>query len=202
MGQEHPGVGTCARCGTCYISDTELFHVLVADCPWKFDDALPGPNRGAEKNYPCLSIEELCTFQLPPMAEDSVLFFWRVSVMQQEALDVVRAWGFKVKGEVVWLKKTVSGGRFFGMGRIVRAEHEICLIATRGKPQVLNHSTRSTFTTEEMDFEGLSAVNTRHSAKPEQFYSIIESLFAPPYCEMFARRIRPGWVCLGNEVTA
>lgn len=141
---------------------------------------------------------DVCNFPLPPLADDCVLFLWRVASMQQSALDVVRAWGFVVKTEVVWLKKTVNGLQWFGMGRTLRAEHEVCLVATRRRPNVLNHSTRSTFIT---DFEGFSAPVVRHSEKPEKFYEIVESLYAGPYCELFARRQRPGWTCLGNEVT-
>lgn len=174
-----------------------MFKVLCADPPWKFGDALPGPNRGAEKNYACLTVEELCAFPLPPLADDCTLFLWRVASMQQEALDVVKAWDFTVKTEAVWLKKTVNGNRWFGMGRTVRAEHEICLITSRGRPETLSHSVRSTFVT---DFEGLSATVGRHSEKPEQFYEIVESLREGPYCELFARRQRVGWTCLGDQV--
>lgn len=174
-----------------------MFKVLVADPPWPFDDKLPGASRGAGRNYPLLTVPHLVRFPLPPLADDCVLFLWRVAAMQQAALDVARFWGFTVKSEVIWLKKTTQGNRWFGMGRTVRAEHETCLVATRGRPQVLNHSVRSTFVT---DFEGLSAPAGRHSEKPEQFYAIVESLFAGPYVELFARRHRPGWVCIGDEL--
>ncbi len=117
--------------------------------------------------------------------------------MQQEALDVARMWGFTVKTEIVWLKKTAHGNRWFGMGRVLRAEHETCLVATRGRPNILSHSVRSTFVTE---FEGLSAPVGRHSEKPEAFYRAVESLTAGPYVEVFARRHRPGWTCLGDEL--
>lgn len=174
-----------------------MFNVLCADPPWPFKDKLPGKNRGAARNYTLMTVEEICRYPLPPLADSCVLFLWRVAAMQQAALDVVRMWGFDPpQREIVWLKKTVNGNRFFGMGRVVRAEHEVCLIATRGRPQVLNHSTRSTFIT---DFEGLSAVVGRHSAKPERFYSIVEGLYAGPYVELFARQQRPGWTCLGDE---
>ena len=179
-----------------------MFKVLCADPPWRFDDKLPGKTRGAERNYKCMSIEELKAFPLPPLADDCVLFLWRVAAMQREALDVAEAWGFKVKTEIVWLKKTVDGNRWFGMGRITRAEHEVCLVGTRGRPPMLNHSTRSTFTTDlqAAHFDGLSAPVGRHSEKPEEFYRIVESLYPGPYAELFARRQRPGWMCLGLEV--
>lgn len=172
-------------------------RVIVADPGWLFDDKLPGEKRGASRNYDCMTVQDICRFPLPPLERDCVLFLWRVASMQQAALDVAWAWGFTVKSELVWLKKTKYGNRWFGMGRTVRAEHEICLIATRGHPRPLNHSTRSTFTT---DVEGFSAPVGRHSEKPEIFYKVVENLYAGPYVELFARRARPGWTCLGNEV--
>lgn len=178
---------------------SEPFRLLCADPPWHFNDALPGDTRGASKNYRCMSAYEVQRFPLPPLADDAVLCLWRVASQQQSALDVVRAWGFVLKTEIVWLKKTSQGNRWFGMGHTVRAEHEICLIAKRRGARVLNHSTRSTF---QMDFEGLSAKVGRHSEKPEEFYRIIESLFPGPYVELFARRQRPGWTCLGDEMEA
>lgn len=178
----------------------EKFRVLCADPPWMFNDKLPGEGRGAERNYRCMSTYDIQRFPLPPLADDCVLALWRVAVLQQSALDVVRAWKFTLGGEIVWLKKTTEGRRWFGMGRIVRAEHEICLLARRGRNITRDHSVRSTFKTD-VDFSGLSARVGAHSEKPEEFYKIIESLFPGPYCELFARRHRPGWTCMGDELT-
>ena len=173
------------------------FKTIVADPPWKFGDKLPGKSRGAEKNYACMTTQDICRFPLPPIADDAVLFLWRVASMQQDALDVARMWGFTVKSELVWLKKTSQGNRWFGMGRTVRAEHEICLIATKGKPEIRDKSIRSTFV---MDVEGLSAHVRRHSEKPAEFYDIVEKLCYPDYLELFSRQSRAGWTCLGDEV--
>lgn len=174
----------------------EPFRVIVADPPWKFSDRLPGKTRGAARNYSCLSVEDICRFPLPSLVGDCALFLWRAASMPQAALDVVRMWGFTPKTELIWLKKTSTGQRWFGLGRTLRAEHETCIVATRGRPQVLNHSTRSTFVT---DVEGLSAQVGRHSEKPQAFYNIVESLFDGPRVELFARRQRHGWTCLGDE---
>ena len=165
-------------------------RVLIADPPWKFGDSLPGRARGAVKHYPCLSVDDICNFPLPPLMGDCYLFLWRVAAMPEEALRVVRAWGFVPKAELVWLKTTSLGKRWFGMGRTVRNEHETCIIATRGKPQVRSHAVRSTFT----------APVGRHSAKPDLFYETVEKLCEGPYTELFARRQRVGWNCCGNEV--
>jgi len=172
---------------------TEPFRVIAADPPWQMRDNLPGPSRGAAKNYPTLSVAELCAFRLPPLASDCHLFLWRLSSMPQEALDVIKAWGFVPKSEIVWRKQTSTGKRHFGMGRQVRLEHETCIIATRGRPAVVAKNIRSTF----------DAPTGIHSEKPERFYTeIVEQLCAGPYIELFSRRLRPGWFAVGNEIGA
>jgi len=160
------------------------YRCLVADPPWKFGDSLPGKGRGAAKHYDCMPLAELCTFELPPMLPDSWLFLWRVGSMQQEALAVARAWGFSVTSEIVWVKPQM------GMGRTVRNCHEVCLVCRRGKPERKSAAVRSWF----------EAPRGRHSAKPERFFELVEQLTEGPYVELFARRQRPGWVCLGAEV--
>ena len=39
----------------------------------------------------------------------------------------------------------------------------------------------------------------RHSAKPEAFYDMVESMSPGPYLDVFARRQRLGWDTWGNE---
>lgn len=165
------------------------YTTLLADPPWPFGDRLPGPSRGAEKNYDVMSIDQLCALKLP-VAPDARLFLWRVASMQEEALRVMRAWGFVPKAEIVWVKTTKTGKRHFGMGRTVRMEHEVCLIGARGRPPILSRSVRSTFT----------AMYEFHSKKPDVFYEIVESLSPGPYLELFARQRREGWASIGDAL--
>lgn len=179
------------RCDAFYRAPmSERFRVLVADPPWPFRDHLPGPGRGASKHYQTMTLQDIKRFPLPPMYHDSVLFLWRVAAMQQEALDVLSAWDFELKTELVWKKLTRHHKRAFGMGRIVRAEHEVCLIATSGRPSVKSKNTRSIF----------EATLGRHSAKPDAFYDLVEQLYDGPYVELFARQPRCGWTCMGDEL--
>lgn len=189
---------------------TANFAVLAADPPWSFGDKLPGAARGAEKNYSVMSVEDMCRLQLPELAPDAYLFLWRVSSQVEEAYRVVRAWGFVPKSEIVWEKLTPSGKPWFGMGRHVRASHETAIVAVRGRPKPISRSIRSRFAAP-VPTRPRPAITpaTRgawktghyvHSAKPEAFYDLIEQLAAGPYCELFARRQRPGWTCLGDQM--
>jgi N6-adenosine-specific RNA methylase IME4 len=87
----------------------------------------------------------------------------------------------------------------FGMGRYVRMCDEKCIIAARGKAASLikNHSVRSVFFAPvPRDKKG----KIIHSAKPPEFYDIIETLCGGPRLELFAREGRVGWTCAGNEI--
>jgi N6-adenosine-specific RNA methylase IME4 len=211
------------------------YSCIVADPAWSFGDKLG--KRGADANYKTMTVDEIRGLarwrgsedlhdKTPPflamcgkrfaIADDALLFLWRVASMPQEALDVIRYWGFEPKSEIVWIKAAsehdakVTGGKrdgdrvkthtlHFGMGRYVRGAHETCIIAARGQATALvrNHSTRSVFIAPvPRDVKG----KIIHSAKPPEFYEIVEALSCGPRLELFAREGRPGWTSAGNAV--
>ncbi len=92
-------------------------------------------------------------------------------------------------------KVNLSTELSFGMGRLFRQTHEICLIGTNNNKiykSLSNKSQRS------VSF----AENLRHSAKPECLQDSLDIMFNGPSVkkiEIFARRQRPGWICIGNE---
>lgn len=166
------------------------FACVVADPAWSFDDKLPGPGRGAEKHYEVMSVDDVCNLALPEIAEDAYLFLWRVASQVPEAYRVAQAWGFVPKTELVWVKKTRTGKRWFGMGHHLRAEHETCIVAVRGRPKRSNANTRTVF----------EAQAWRHSEKPEEFYRIVEAFAPGPRLDLFSRREREGWTCIGTDL--
>lgn len=198
-----------------------IARVLVADCAWEHDDKLPGDKRGAAKHYNVMSTDDLCVLRIPPTEPDALLFFWCLSNMLDDALRVVRAWGFTPKSSIAWVKLTRGAGErtlkrdvtvprgitqeallemvlyelvplHFGMGRYVRNSHESCIIASRGRGASLIKS-RS-------ERSVLFAPVGEHSAKPEKFYAMVERLSDGPYVELFARRKRRGWTTIGDEL--
>ncbi len=82
----------------------------------------------------------------------------------------------------------------FGMGRLFRQTHEICLVGISSNQvykKLRNRSQRSVSFGE----------NLKHSSKPEHLQDSLEVMFPKSHkLEMFARRVRPGWTCLGNEI--
>lgn len=187
------------------------YEVLMIDPPWRFGDNLPGLTRGATNNYETMTIQELCDYRLPSVADDAVAFLWRVAAIP-DWLTVCRAWGFEPVSEVVWVKVgkhksilpyedpkwhvVLDGGVVakvaFGMGRTVRNCHEVCVIAKRGRGlEVQNHSIRSVI------FGQLR----EHSRKPDEIYDLAESMYPDAKrADVFSRQQRPGWDAFGYEV--
>lgn len=171
-----------------------LASVITADPPWRFGDDLPGKGRGASKHYATMPARDIEALNIAhtAVASDALLFLWRVASMQEEALRVCRAWGFRPVSEIVWAKTKDDGTARMGMGHYVRCAHETCIVAVRGRGLSLirSHSVPSWFT----------SPRSRHSAKPDSFYDLIEKLTNGPYLEVFARAPRPGWTTVGLEV--
>jgi N6-adenosine-specific RNA methylase IME4 len=76
-----------------------------------------------------------------------------------------------------------------GTGYWTRANPEVCLLATRGKPKRLSAAVRKL----------IVAPRREHSRKPDELHERIEALVGGPYLEMFARFPRPGWDSCGLE---
>ena len=88
---------------------------------------------------------------------------------------------------------TDGSGLAFGMGRLGRNCHEVLLIGTRGKgvsKLVGSKSERTVFFAPAMP----------HSKKPEVAQDMLERLIPEgDRLELFARRERPNWLCIGNQ---
>lgn len=175
-------------------------RVLVADPPWFYKDKLPGKGRGAAKKYKCMKLVEICNYPIPAMADESWLWLWRTHNHAEEARAVMRAWGYGFAGELVWEKLTKHGKRHFGMGRSgLRYSHEVCLLGKRGKPQPLVKNIHSIITARAPSDEKGKVI---HSAKPDEFYDLVERHSDGPYVELFARKPRVDWIQMGDQLGA
>jgi len=132
--------------------------------------------------------------------DDAVLFLWGCWPMLDQALEVVRGWGFKYKScAFVWMKANAQQIDMFRddldtdmlLGYWTRSNSEFCLLGTRGKPKRQAADVR----------QGIIAPRREHSRKPDGIHERIERLVAGPYCELFARQQRDNWDVWGNETT-
>lgn len=170
--------------------ESELVSVLLADPPWQYDFA-ETDSRQIENQYPTATAEEIAThMQLrwaPKLADDCVLFMWATAPKLKEAFVVLEGWGFEYKTHAVWDKEKI------GMGYWFRGQHELLLVATRGKksPPPADSRFASVFR-EKRD--------SKHSRKPVCVYEAIESMFPDDVkFEMYSRKPRSGWLAGGND---
>ena len=166
--------------------------MIYADPPWAYQDK--GCNGAANKHYPCLSVQDISKLPVGQCAKkDCVLFLWATMPNLQEALDTIKAWGFKYKTcAFCWVKQNPkSGGIFAGLGRWVQGNAELCLLATKGHPHRISKSVKQI----------VLAPRGRHSEKPDEVRERIVRLMGDlPRIELFARQSPEGWDVWGNEV--
>ena len=141
-----------------------------------------------------MSLTDICALPVADIADkDCALFLWATFPNLQEAFEVIKAWGFKYKTVAFcWVKRNrKSPSWFVGLGHWTRANAEICLLATKGKPQRISKSVRQIVDTP----------IERHSKKPDEVRNRIVDLMGDvPRIELFAREKTDGWDVFGNEV--
>lgn len=166
---------------------TAKYRVVYADPPWKYGDQLTEDYGSTKFHYPSMSIAELCALPVRDLCEaDAVLFLWVTSPLLYEAAPIITAWGFTYKTSFVWDKIKHN------MGHYNSVRHEFLLVCTRGScmPDI-NTLFDSVQTIER---------SKKHSEKPQEFRTIIETLY--PHgkrVELFARAEHAGWSVWGNQ---
>ena len=157
------------------------YPVILADPPWQYRSGTEFPTRDVANHYPTMALEEICALPVSGLATgDAVLFLWVPSPKLAEATQIIAAWGFEYQTSVVWVKDKI------GMGHYVRSQHELLLIASRGKmPHPLPKDRPSSV---------IEAPRREHSRKPDEAYELIERMYPSlPKIELFARQQREGW---------
>ncbi|EDI6512296.1 S-adenosylmethionine-binding protein [Escherichia coli] len=175
-----------------------LFNLIYADPPWEYKDKCKDGNRGAGFKYPTMKAEDIARIPVWQLAnpESCLLAMWWVPTQPEEALLVVKAWGFRLmtmKG-FTWNK---CGSRqpdklVMGMGHMTRANSEDCLFAVKGKlPTRLDAGIIQSFTSPRLE----------HSRKPDVVRDkLVRLLGDVPRIELFARGDLPdGWHGWGNQ---
>jgi N6-adenosine-specific RNA methylase IME4 len=168
------------------------YNIIYADPPWSYTGNMM--NSSATDHYSTMSLEEICKLPIKNIADDDcILFMWVTLPKLNQFMKVIKSWNFEYKSTAfVWCKKNkISDSFFLGLGRWTRANPEICVLATKGKPKRLSKSVRQlqVFPIQE------------HSKKPDQFKNLIIELVGDlPRIELFARQKTEGWDAWGNEV--
>ncbi len=186
------------------------FSCIVADPPWRVsagreigqyvraaDGSQPfGVRNNAARKlaYPTMSVEEIARLQVPA-ANNAHLYLWTVNRYLKEAFDVMSAWGFDYSTTLVWAKRPMGGG----LGGCYGLATEFCLFGRRGVLPAQARIGRNWFDWKRpYDERG----KPKHSAKPPEFFEMVETISPGPRLEMFARAPRGGWAVWGNEVVS
>ncbi|MBU6287417.1 MAG: hypothetical protein KGS10_04540 [Chloroflexi bacterium] len=170
------------------------YAVLYADPPWEYGNSQHNGSAskltgGAESHYPTMSVDDLARLDVARFAaDDALLFLWTSSPHLDQAIGLMRPWGFSyVTVGFVWDKMRVNPGNY------TMSQCELCLIGKRGKiPQP-----RGARNVRQL----VTALRGEHSEKPTEVRQRIEAMFpSHPRLELFARERVPGWDAWGNEV--
>ena len=181
------------------------YNVIYADPPWQFRVwSNKGMSRSAENHYLPQSLQNLIAFNVSAICEnDCVLLMWATFPCLKNAFELAEAWGFAYKTVAfTWVKQNKNNEKLFkGMGYYTRANAEVVLLFTKGKP--LKRACRNVE-------QVLISKRGEHSKKPAEIRERIVKLFGDvPRIELFARSCKgsfsdnefDGWDVFGNEVS-
>lgn len=183
------------------------FAAILADPPWRFEvwsgetavkaRESSSTYTSSQVHYQTMTMDEIAALPVDEVAADnSTLFLWVCWPTLPEALNIITSWGFQYKTcGFCWVKGNSlplfpdDVRHKMGLGYWTRANSEVCLLATKGKPKRQNADVRQVIV------EPLR----EHSRKPDCVHERIERLVEGPYLELFARAPREGWTVWGNE---
>jgi N6-adenosine-specific RNA methylase IME4 len=175
------------------------FGTILADPPWRFQNSTGkiAPEHRRLSRYGTLTLQEIREL---PVAEagatTSHLYLWVPNALLAEGLDVMKAWGFTYKSNIVWHKVRKDGGSDGrGVGFYFRNVTELVLFGTRGK-------NARTLAPGRRQVNLIASQKREHSRKPDELYPIVEACSRGPYLELFARGARPKWAAWGNQANS
>ena len=177
----------------------QKFATIYADPPWRFQKRTGkvAPENKKLNRYETMDLEAIKAMPVSQIAADkSHLYLWVPNALLPEGLEVMKAWGFEYKGNIVWEKVRKDGqpdGR--GVGFYFRNVTELLLFGIRGDNNRTLAPARS-------QVNLIRTMKREHSRKPDEIIPIIENCSPGPFIELFARGDRDGWAMWGNQADA
>jgi N6-adenosine-specific RNA methylase IME4 len=173
------------------------FGSILADCPWRFQNCTGkvAPEHKRLRRYSTMELSEICALPVAELAAPAAhLYLWVPNALLREGLDVMAAWGFTYKSNIVWHKVRKDGGSDGrGVGFYFRNVTELVLFGIRGK-------NARTLAPGRRQVNVIATRKREHSRKPDELYSVIEACSPGPRVELFARSTRAGWHAWGDEL--
>ena len=173
------------------------YRIIYLDPPWQYQDTTC--QGAAALQYSTMSLDDLKKLRIPELAHPEGAFFWIWStfpkIRDQVPHELIGHWGLRWVGEVVWQKCRI------GPGRWLRSQAEVLILAVSGKPERTAAMRRqgNIFKAPDLPEVVESPRINRHSEKPQEFRTLVESLSPGPRIELFARTAAPGWDVWGDQ---
>lgn len=152
------------------------------------------PEHRRLSRYRTMTVEDISALPVSQIAAPVAhLYLWVPNALLPWGLQVMDAWGFDYKSNLIWHKLRKDGGSDGrGVGFYFRNVTEILLFGIRGK-------NARTLAPGRRQVNYIGSQKREHSKKPDEQYSIIEACSPGPYLELFARGARRGWAVWGNQ---
>ena len=171
------------------------FEIIYADPCWNYagrsQHGNVQANASALDHYNTMTTEYLKRLSVPSIcARNCLLFMWTSSPHLEQALSLMKAWGFDYKTiAFVWYKEKTNPGYY------TMSQCEICLVGKKKGGKI--PGPRGARNVRQF----LSEMRGEHSAKPAEIRKRIEQMFPEQKkIELFARQKMEGWDVWGNEV--
>lgn len=163
-----------------------LFQTVVIDPPWDWGDEGDVNQFGrAKPDYHTMPIEDIAKLPIGKISDENChLYLWVTNRSLPKAFRLIETWGFRYITCITWVKPSI------GMGNYFRGDTEQVLFAVKGSQPLKRRDVGTHFNAPRGD---------GHSAKPDEFYKLIESCSYAPYIDIFGRKGRDGWSVWGEN---
>lgn len=163
-----------------------LFQTIVIDPPWDWGDEGDVNQFGrAKPDYHTMPIEDIKALPINRIADENChLYLWVTNRSLPKAFELMTAWGFRYITCLTWVKPSI------GMGNYFRGSTEQVLFGVKGSQMLKRRDVGTHFEAPRGD---------KHSAKPDEFYKLVESCSYAPYIDIFGRKGRSGWSVWGEN---
>ena len=94
-------------------TEKKKYNTIYADPPWQFQNRTGkvAPEHRRLMRYETMTLEEIKALPVSEIAgEKAHLYLWVPNALLPEGLEVMSAWGFEYKSNLVWEKVRKDGG--------------------------------------------------------------------------------------------
>ena len=132
-----------------------------------------------------MPIDDIAKLPIDKISDDNChLYLWVTNRSLPKAFSLIEKWGFRYITCLTWVKPS------FGIGNYFRGSTEQVLFAVKGSQPLKRKDVSTHF---------LADRGKGHSAKPDEFYKLVESCSYAPFIDVFGRKERDGWSVWGEN---